>query len=281
MTPLEGGGEFSRVWEDAGGTAIRYDVRLDVRHDLMVDDAFWAAEYAEPADLYMFAPPCTTLTIAHTTPVIRSTDNPYGWTDEARSANKLVVLMIRRALMLISLGAAVIIENPLLSYMWLLQEVAGLGGMPGTYLTRIDQCMTAGTPYQKGQVWFSTVLALTGAGSVCCHKEKHQQLLSGGCNARRTAPYPRELAVAVVESVVANLRDTGRMGDPAATKAAGEYLDSITGSEPKRRSKNKTQELGFCMKGEYLDWIKQGLARISHLTICVMETCLVRVWMRQ
>ena len=37
----EGGGMLSAAWEAAGGTAIRYDQRIDDRQDFMLDDQFW------------------------------------------------------------------------------------------------------------------------------------------------------------------------------------------------------------------------------------------------
>ena len=50
--PSEGGAALSEAWEDAGGVAVRYDVRLDSRHDFLNDLEFWEAEYQDPADLY-------------------------------------------------------------------------------------------------------------------------------------------------------------------------------------------------------------------------------------
>ena len=37
----EGGCALSEAWEDAGGTATRYDIRIDRAHDFLNDDKFW------------------------------------------------------------------------------------------------------------------------------------------------------------------------------------------------------------------------------------------------
>ena len=155
-TPAEGGGALSDAFGDAGGTAIRHDIRLDARRDFMEDGSFWDGEFADPADIYAFGIPCTSSTPAHTTPITRSMDDPYGWGHQAAEGNKMAGLMIRRILYLLSRGAAILIENPLRSFLWLLAEVAGITGMPGGWLIRADQCAVAGTPFQKPQVWFST-----------------------------------------------------------------------------------------------------------------------------
>eukprot|EP00969_Alexandrium_andersonii_P244022 10781993-Alexandrium_andersonii.AAC.1 len=49
-------------------------------------------------------------------------------------------------------GRMVTVENPLLSYLWLLDEWLEVLGVPGMRLVRIDHCMF-GAPYQKPQLW--------------------------------------------------------------------------------------------------------------------------------
>ena len=89
--PSEGGVNFSN-WELAGGEAVRYDIRLDAKHNLLEDTDFWAKELASPADAYHFAFPCRTLTRAHSTPVVRTLEQPYGDGShaEVEEANRLV-----------------------------------------------------------------------------------------------------------------------------------------------------------------------------------------------
>ena len=49
--PSEGGCALSEAWEDAGGTAVRYDIRIDPEHDFMNDDRFWEDQERDPADV--------------------------------------------------------------------------------------------------------------------------------------------------------------------------------------------------------------------------------------
>ena len=82
-------------------------------HCVSEKDDFGNGEFKDPAALYHFAIPRTSFTIAHTTPVIRSDDNPRGWGPQAEYGNAMAELMARRILMLLSLGAAVVVENPI------------------------------------------------------------------------------------------------------------------------------------------------------------------------
>ena len=108
-----------RAWEESGGVATRYDNRLDGSRDFANDGEYWDYQIQNPADIYHFAPPCTNLSRAHTTPVVRTPENPYG--DEAdpevRACNDLVRLLVRRVKALVRAGACVVIENPLGSYL--------------------------------------------------------------------------------------------------------------------------------------------------------------------
>ena len=149
--PSEGGCALSEAWEDAGGTSIRYDNRIDAAHDFFNDDEFWAEQEANPADVYHFAIPCDNFSIAHTTPCkIRNLAHPLGWGQETEQANRMMRLMVRRIQRLAAQGACIIIENPLMSFLWKIPEMQGLTGSPGFVLTRVDHC-TNGTPHQKGK----------------------------------------------------------------------------------------------------------------------------------
>ena len=145
--PSKGGCHLSDAWERAGGAAERRDILISTAHDMLHSETFWKDELKKPADVYSFAPPCTTLSAAHTTPVLRSSENPYGdeTNPEVNYANRLVYMTLKRALQVLSVGAHVLIENPLMSYFWLFDEVKKLLGCLGMCLVRIDQC-TVGTP---------------------------------------------------------------------------------------------------------------------------------------
>ena len=93
----EGGGMLSAAWEAAGGTAIRYDQRIDERQDFMLDDEFWKDHLAHPRDAYHFAYPCHHMSVARTTPFkARSVACPEGDPNDEETAyyNKMAVLMI-------------------------------------------------------------------------------------------------------------------------------------------------------------------------------------------
>ena len=101
--PSEGGCALSDAWEDAGGMAKRYDIRIDESHDFMQDEEFWNKQEMDHADVYHFAIPCDNFSIAHTTPTkIRNLEYPLGWGHETDHANKMMRVMIRRIQVLAS-----------------------------------------------------------------------------------------------------------------------------------------------------------------------------------
>ena len=136
-----------------------------------------------------FAPPCQTVSKANSTPALRSKENPYGAPDnpKVQAANQLFSLVFRRMLEALSAGHHVLLENPLMSYLWLFDELLAIMGMAGMVLTRIDHC-TCGAPYQKPQLWLSSNPEMEAAGAVCTHPNNaHTENISGGHKARRTA----------------------------------------------------------------------------------------------
>ena len=155
--PKRGGEALANAWMHRGGEASCRDILKDKKHDFFKDNQFWEKEFASPADAYSFAPECKTFSIAHTTPVLRTKENPYGdeKNHEVKKANDMARLLVKRVLRLIAAGAHVLIENPLMSYFWMLDEVQILMGLPEMTLVRIDQC-TRGTRYQKPQLWLTT-----------------------------------------------------------------------------------------------------------------------------
>ena len=68
-----------------------------------------------------------------------------------QEANQIALKTLQRALAVAQLGSYVLIENPLMSYLWQLDEYKAAMAVVGFSLVRIDQC-TVGTPYQKPQL---------------------------------------------------------------------------------------------------------------------------------
>ena len=68
----------------------------------------------------------------------------------------------------------------------------------------------------------------------------------------------------LVESIVAELRDTGRISSAQAVQAAGAYLDAAA-AQPQRRRISKHRDLGVPMDGDFNHWSAIGLKRIEHL----------------
>ena len=190
-----------------------------------------------------------------------------GWSNETEHANRIMRLMIRRIQKLASKGACIIVENPLMSYLWKIDEVQGLTGSPGFSLTRIDHC-TYGAPYKKGQIWASNCPKLSSAAGVCGHREPHPVRLEGGW-ARRSAPYPRELAMAVVQALIAELLETGRFSSKLSARAMQAHLleESIRPA-PERRSLGKQARSGdqrrIPVRGLWLIWARVGDVYIEH-----------------
>ena len=84
--PEKGGESLSRAWEARGGTADRRDILINKSHDFFRDHSYWEKERRAPGHVYSFAPKCTTFSIAHTTPIVRTKENPTG--DESNPAVK-------------------------------------------------------------------------------------------------------------------------------------------------------------------------------------------------
>lgn len=209
--PKEGGAMMSKLFEEAGGTAHRYDQRLDSRMDFLVDDELRRRELESPADLYHIAFPCTHLTVAKMTPTKpRSLDRVYG--DESDPMTKywtrMVRLTARWTLELLQKGACVIIENPLLSYLFMTDEFSYLAGHFDCVW--IDHCQE-GMPYQKGQIFIANCSAFLEMGRVCNHLMPHPEQLHG-VHARRSASYPRSLVERLLGALAVEYKATGRMG---------------------------------------------------------------------
>ncbi len=252
---------FSRVWEQAGGSAVRYEIRTDDRKDFMKDEEFWSKELETPsADLYLFAIPCTNNSIAQTTPPsTRSMLKPCGdeMLPEVKACNDMMRLMCRRILGLLAKGAHVLVENPLLSYLFLQTEMAALIGSPEFVSARADQCMS-GTPYQKGQIWTGNVDGLTTFGEVCNHQGRHPEELIGGATTRRSAPYPRALMEKLIGCIVVNFRETGAFGLDCR-----EWAPSALVSLDVRRRKTSKEANTSWPHGDFKEYVDEGRLRIT------------------
>ena len=220
--PERGGCQLSRTWTERGGSAEPRDILIDASHDFKEDVEFWEQEARSPADLYQFAPPCTTMSIAHTTPPLRSVEDPYGDASNpvVEEGNTFALLTVRRALEMLAVGAHVLIENPLMSFLWLLHEVQAMAGMVGMHLVRIDQC-TVGTPYQKGQLWLTSVAELADEGATCSHPGPHPERLVGN-KTRQSSPYPKRLTEKIVGAVGRSFESATAV--PEHTRKVARYL---------------------------------------------------------
>ncbi len=71
--------------------------------DFMNDEAFWKRQEEDPAQVYLFAIPCENFSKAHTWPVVRSVENPYGdeTIPEVAKANEMLWLFFLRVIVLI------------------------------------------------------------------------------------------------------------------------------------------------------------------------------------
>ena len=236
--PKKGGGRLSEVFELACGVAERRDLFIDESHDVTEDDPWWNEHLKKPSDVEAFAPPCTSFSIARVTGPLgktRSKDNPWGneLDPEIKKGNAVARITIKRVLQAIAAKAAIIVENPMLSFFWWLPEVLALIGMPGMFLVRMDDCMF-GEPYRKARLWLTNIENLSTNGTVCNHEGPHREALYGGSQTRQTATYPYGLVAELVETIAANFVDSpsGYLGTDNSQIAAGIMLDeTVTGKE--------------------------------------------------
>ena len=228
--PKAGGSNLSRIWCQEGGAATPRDTCIDLQHNFLKGDAFWKSELKHKQKrTFQYAPPCTAVSKANSTPAIRSMENPYGAPDReaCRHANEIFFQMFRRMLEAILNGHHVLMENPLMSYLWVFPELLQILGMAGMYLVRIGHC-TCGTPYQKPQLWLTTCPDLLAEGAVCAHPNNaHPEHLVGGTRARRTAPYPEDLGRKICKAFSRMYSEGRATVDPNLSKVAGYLLHRL------------------------------------------------------
>ena len=120
-----------------------------------------------------------------------------------------------------------LVENPQLSYLWLMRDMLVLIGLKGLYLVRIDQCCH-GTPYQKPQVWLTTNPELARFAKKCYHPKHVESLV--GSKTRQSAPYPKELCEDLITSFV-DLQQSGETVSPQLRKDAQQVLSRLYGKK--------------------------------------------------
>ena len=146
------------------------------------------------------------------------------------------------------------IENPLLSYLYLLRELLALIGMPGACVLREDDCTTAGTPYQKARAWFSTCWGIASTIAIVCqHPLPHPERLEGQ-KTSRSAIYPFELATKYVEGLISELQNTGSLTNETVVASAKLHLEY--------QKKNDTL-LPFT--GPFEAWVEIGQSKIAQV----------------
>ena len=154
--------------------------------DILNDEHYQVAtDLVENIDHGHFAPPCRTLTSARrsdeygTAKILRSEDRPEGWGDkEAVLANAVVARMVILCLKLAKRGSTFAIENPWLSYIWLLSVMQKLYDLPNIDLLLIHQCAygavtTKPTGILTTASWMKLVKGL-------CHETREHYHAPGG-----------------------------------------------------------------------------------------------------
>ena len=132
-------------------------------------------------------------------------------------ANMMLSRVVRRCLSMLSVGTHILVENPWLSYLWLMPEMLALIGLPGLYLVRIDQCMH-GTPFKKPQMWLTSNPELIKDARKCLHPT-HAIRLEGTATTK-SSRYPVELAEAITDSWIRCSESKTRVPTSLATAAA-------------------------------------------------------------
>ena len=192
---------LSSAWKAAGGTAIRYDQRRDEPQYFSNDHAFGDEHLENPRDFYNFTIPCHQMSVARTTPSkARSVYNPSGDERDGDIAyyNDMADLMYSRLWVLASNGAAMLTEQPLLSYLYLRRVHRGFLGAPGVLCLRSHGCMASGNPWQKprGRTIYCRGIVKSTAAK-CDHGVPHAERLVGS-KTRLSAPYGRYFVIVIV-----------------------------------------------------------------------------------
>ena len=203
----KGGCQFSKVFEECGGTALRYDILMDDQADIMQDGVFWHKHLTKPMDVYRFAIPSSSFSPAHTTPQSRTWSRPEGdhSNPQVAHSNNLARYALSLAIGLIQRGTLVMLENPLFSYMWCMPDFKAFLGLKGVHVVRCDYCQH-GTPYQRMGLFVSNNPHVVWVARTCDHVGSHPERLSGS-HSRQSSPYPRSLCFALCESLVAARQD--------------------------------------------------------------------------
>ena len=106
---------------------------------------------------------------------------------ETKYYNDMAHLVAARMAILASKGAMILVEQPLMTFLYFFKVFLGFIGAPGVVLFREDDCMY-GTPYMKPRAWITTCPSIAaGTARVCAHPGPHPERLEGA-KARQSAP---------------------------------------------------------------------------------------------
>ncbi len=152
---------------------------------------------------------------------------------EVREANKIAMMTVKRVLEATMAGAWVLVENPLMSYLWLMDEFKALMALVGFAIVRIDQC-TVGMPFRKGQLWLTSLSELVQDGAKCFHPTAHPERLVGG-KTRQSAPYPERLTDIITAAFARAVEKGEKVTENTRTTARFLY-DHLFGTHQQRRS---------------------------------------------
>lgn len=110
----EGGCTPSRIWDAAGGIAVRYGTRIGDRRNFREDPAFWGGHLADPKHFYHVGSPCHHKTIARITPRGRITGKPHVHVDdeETRHRNRMAALTAKKFIQIFACSPGVLVEQP-------------------------------------------------------------------------------------------------------------------------------------------------------------------------
>lgn len=147
--PHKGGGVTSEAWEEDCGVAFRYDVRTDKSRGFLRDEWFWTETERNPGHAYVFNVPTATWWIDGIGQSLEAT-NPFGneWDLPIAHANRLLRLVAKRVLLVVSMGCGFLIEAPFGCYLWDLDDMLRLLAVEGAEFVRSD-CCAFGATYRR------------------------------------------------------------------------------------------------------------------------------------
>ena len=147
-----GMGGFSEAMKLVGTSLVEVRATLDGyagEWNILAEEDYEMAKQlcGEEIDHAHFAPACRTMSMARrsdqfgTVKVLRDANRPEGYGDkDAEESNEMVKRMVALCLMLNGRGATFAIENPWMSFLWLLQSMQKVMRMKNAELLCLHQC---------------------------------------------------------------------------------------------------------------------------------------------